>query len=86
MGAGGDSQPFTKIILRDGDRQVPEDFLVLDGGFTVKSDGTNKVWNCRERRLIASCIIRPTEKVDLEVSARSTAPVRDGVTRRSVLG
>jgi hypothetical protein len=51
--------------------KVPDDFLVLDGAFTVKSDGTNKFLELPGAPLDSfGVLFGPTEKSDLEVSAR----------------
>src|SRR5882672_10896275 len=67
-----DSQPLYENNFEKMETgKVPEDFLVLDGGFTVKSDGTNKVLELPGAPLDSfGVLFGPTEKVDLEVSAR----------------
>ncbi len=51
--------------------KVPDDFLVLDGGFVVKSDGKNKYLELPGAPLDSfGVLFGPTEKSDLEVSAR----------------
>jgi hypothetical protein len=51
--------------------KVPDDFLVLDGGFTVKSDATNKFLELPGAPLDSfGVLFGPTEKSDIVVSAR----------------
>ena len=51
--------------------KVPDDFLVLDGGFAVKSDGKNKFLELPGAPLDSfGVLFGPTEKSDLEVAAR----------------
>lgn len=51
--------------------KVPEDFLVLDGGFVVKAEGKNKFLELPGAPLDSfGVLFGPTEKSDLEVSAR----------------
>src|ERR1700759_4324031 len=51
--------------------KVPDDFLVLDGGFAVKSDGKNKFLELPGAPLDNfGVLFGPTEKSDLQVSAR----------------
>ena len=51
--------------------KVPDDFLVLDGGFTVKTDGTNKFLELPGAPLDSfGVLFGPTEKEDVEVTAR----------------
>lgn len=51
--------------------KVPDDFLVLDGGFVVKSDGKNKFLELPGAPLDSfGVLFGPTEKTDVEVSAR----------------
>jgi len=53
--------------------KVPDDFLVLDGGFAVKSDGKNKFLELPGAPLDSfGVLFGPTEKSDVEVSARIT--------------
>src|SRR5581483_6734481 len=50
---------------------VPADFLVLDGGFAVKQDGTNKFLELPGAPLDSfGALFGPTEKSDVAVSAR----------------
>lgn len=51
--------------------KVPDEFLVLDGGFAVKAEGTKKILELPGAPLDTFGILfGPTEKVDLEVTAR----------------
>lgn len=51
--------------------KVPDDFLVLDGAFAVKSDGTNKFLELPGAPLDSfGVLFGPTEKEDIEVTAR----------------
>src|SRR5579872_5662613 len=51
--------------------KVPDDFLVLDGGFVVKEDGGNKVLELPGAPLDTfGLLFGPTEKFDAAVSVR----------------
>jgi hypothetical protein len=51
--------------------KVPDDFLVLDGGFAVKEEGGNRFLELPGAPLDSyGVLFGPTEKGDLEVSAR----------------
>jgi hypothetical protein len=51
--------------------KVPDDFLVLDGGFAVKTDGTNKFLELPGAPLDTyGVLFGPTVRTDIEVSAR----------------
>jgi hypothetical protein len=51
--------------------KVPDDFLVLDGGFVVKEEGSNKVLELPGAPLDSfGVLFGPTEKSDVAVSAR----------------
>ena len=67
-----DSKPLYENNFESAEvGKVPDDFLVLDGGFTVKSDGTNKFLELPGAPLDSfGVLFGPTDRADLEVSAR----------------
>src|SRR5580692_826358 len=67
-----DSKPLYENNFESAEiGKVPDDFLVLDGGFMVKSDGTNKFLELPGAPLDSfGVLFGPTDRADLEVSAR----------------
>lgn len=77
VASGGVRAGDTNKVLYENNFQnaeigkTPDDFLVLDGVFTVKAEGTNRFLELPGAPLDTfGFLFGPTEKVDLEVCAR----------------